>query len=62
MRTKNYLDIDQMIAEVEADLYSCDASEWERHWSKAVLDRLIAERDAAWAEWRASPEWDKPPF
>ncbi|WP_119258505.1 hypothetical protein [Shinella zoogloeoides] len=62
MRTKNHLDIDQMIAEVEDNLYSCDAPEIERYWSKVVLDKLIGERAEAIAELRASPDWDELPF
>ncbi|WP_122523159.1 hypothetical protein [Pannonibacter phragmitetus] len=61
MRTKNYINIDRDIEELRAELRNAVYPE-ERHWTKVALARLIAERDAMLAEWRADPDWDKLPF
>lgn len=61
MRTHNYIDIDREIEEMRAELRNAAGVD-ERRAGEAVLARLIAERDAMLAEWRASPEWDKLPF
>lgn len=62
MRTRKHIDIDEIIAELTADLHDPEAPETERYWTKVALDRLYAERAEAIAELRASPDWNKLPF
>lgn len=61
MRTKNYIDIDQHIEELRAELRNAVYPD-ERRWTEAALAKAIAERDAMLAEWRSDPDWDKIPF
>ena len=61
MRTKNFMDIDYVIEYRREALYNA-ANDLERRLSEELLVEAIAERDAAIAEWRESPDWDKVPF
>jgi hypothetical protein len=61
MRTKNYMDIDEVIEYRRDALYSAD-NDVDRGICERLLDQAIAERDAARAELRASPGWDELPF
>jgi hypothetical protein len=58
MRTHNHIDIDRDIEEMRRELRNAVYPD-ERRWNEAALAKLIAERDAMLAEWRADPEWDK---
>lgn len=61
MRTKNHLDIDEAIERRREALESADNG-LDRHLFERLLAEAIAERDAAMAEMRASPDWDRVPF
>ncbi|MBB6469192.1 hypothetical protein HNQ96_005081 [Aminobacter lissarensis] len=57
MRTHNYINIDQHIEELRAELRNAVYRD-ERLWTEAALAKAIAERDAMLAEWRNDPDWD----
>lgn len=61
MDTRNHIDIDRQIEEMQAELHRAVGAE-ERYWTAATLAKLIAERDAMLAELRASRDWNDPPF
>jgi hypothetical protein len=61
MDTHQHIDIDRHIEEMRAALRNAAGAD-ERHWTEVTLDRLIAERDAAYAELRVDPDWDRLPF
>lgn len=61
MDTHHHIDIDGHIEEMRTELHSAADGD-ERRWTEAALARLIAARDAMFAEWRADPDWDKLPF
>lgn len=61
MRTHNHINIDRDIEELRAELRNAVDRD-ERRWTEATLAKLVAERDAMLAEWRADPDWDTLPF
>lgn len=61
MRTKNYMDIDEVI-ESRRDALSSADNDLDRSIYEKLLAQAIAERDAAIAELRADPNWDELPF
>lgn len=61
MHTKSYIDVYEVIEYRREALYRAD-NDLERGICERLLAEAIAERDAALAEWRASPDWDELPF
>lgn len=61
MRTKSYMDVYEVIEYRRDALYSAD-HDLDRSIYESLLAEAIAERDAALAELRASPDWNRLPF
>jgi len=61
MDTRNHIDIDRHIKEMQAELRRAVGAE-ERHRTAAALAKLVAEPDLMLAELRASRDWNDPPF
>lgn len=61
MRTKCYIDVYEVIEYRREALYRAD-NDLDRSIWKRLLVQAIAERNAALAEWRASPDWDELAF
>lgn len=61
MRTKSHMDIDEAVERRREALHSAD-NDLDRQLFECLLAEAIAEREAAMAEMRASPDWDELPF